>query len=140
MTLYRKMERKALKLDLAEQQERMEKAVQALVAEAAASAQTLADISPKAKPRQGERTQSLLERLMSPLPKEEPLDDDVDCEAAIALIHKTRRASISHFQLSLGWGYNHAARVLDLLWTRGIVGEKTDPRSYEILDVVEQEV
>ena len=63
-----------------------------------------------------------------------------DCEAAIALIRKTRRASISHFQLSLGWGYNHAARILDLLRTRGIVGEKTGEMSYEILKVEEQEV
>ena len=131
-------ERKALKLDFAEQQERMEKAVQALVA-AAASAQTLADISPEAKPRQSERAQGLSERLMSPLPKEEPRDDDADCEVAIALIRKTRQASISHFQRGLGWGHNRASRILDLLQTRGIVGAKTGEMSYEILKVEEQE-
>ena len=65
--------------------------------------------------------------------------DDGDCEAAIALIRKTRQASISHFQLSLGWVYNRASRILDLLRKLGIVGEKNGERSYEILKVVEQE-
>ena len=70
---------------------------------------------------------------------EKQQSDAEDCEVAIVLIRKTRRASVSHFQLHLGWGYNHAARILDLLRTRGVVGEKTGPRSYEILTVVEQE-
>ena len=77
---------------------------------------------------------------LSPTALDEKQQSDAeDCEAAIALIRKTRLASISHFQLNLGWGYNHAARVLALLRKRGVVGEKTGPRSYEILTVVEQE-
>ena len=84
------------------------------------------------KPRQSEQAQGLSERLMSPLPKEEPRNDDADCEAAIALIRKTGQASISHFQRSLNWGYNRASRILGLLQSRGIVGEKTGEMSYEI--------
>lgn len=84
------------------------------------------------KPRQSEQAQGLSERLTSPLPKEEPRNDDADCEAAITLIRKTRQVSISHFQRSLNWGYNRASRVLGLLQKRGIVGEKTGEMSYEI--------
>ena len=78
--------------------------------------------------------------LMSPmaLPERQRCDAE-DCGTAFALIRKTRRASISHFQQSLSWGYYHAARVLDLLRTRGIVGARTGLRSYEILKVSEQE-
>lgn len=125
--------------DLAEQIERMVKELLALEAEVTANALTGADISPKAKLRQSERTQGLLERLMSPLPKEEPQDDDADYEAAIALIRKTRRASISHFQRNLNWGYNRAARILGLLQKRGIVGEKIGEQAYEIIKIEEQE-
>lgn len=65
--------------------------------------------------------------------KVRPRDDDADCEAAIALVRTTRQASVSHFQWHLGWGRNRAARVLDLLQTRGIVGAKTGEQAYEIL-------
>ena len=73
---------------------------------------------------------------LSPTALDEKQQSDAeDCEVAIALIRKTRRASVSHFQQSLGWGYNHAARILGLLRSRGIVGAKTGPRSYEIIKV-----
>ena len=126
--------------DLAEQMEPMEPDLQAVVAKVNANSKAMMDALKammdalvKFKPRQGERTQGLSERLMSPLPKEEPRDDDADCEAAIALIRKTGQASISHFQRSLNWGYNRASRILGLLQSRGIVGEKTGEMLYEIL-------
>ncbi len=130
--------------NLAEQLERMEKDLQAVMAKVNANSKAMMDALKammdalvKAKPRQSEETQGLLERLMSPLPKEEPRNDDADCEVAIALIRKTRRASISHFQRNLNWGYNRASRILGFLQTRGIVGAKTGEMSYEILALPE---
>ena len=37
------------------------------------------------------------------------------------VIRDTKRASISHFQRKMGIGYNHAARIVDLLEERGVV-------------------
>ena len=34
----------------------------------------------------------------------------------------TRRASTSHLQRRMGIGYNHAARLIDLLEDRGVIG------------------
>ena len=132
---------------IAEQMEQMETDLRAVMAKVNANSKAMMDALKammdalvKFKPRQGERTQGLSERLTSPLPKEEPRDDDADCEAAIALIRKTGQTAISHFQRSLNWEYNRASRVLGLLQTRGIVGAKTGEMSYEILKVEEQEV
>ena len=44
-----------------------------------------------------------------------------DFKKAVACIINTQRASTSHFQRQMGWGYNHAAKILDILTERGIV-------------------
>ncbi len=44
-----------------------------------------------------------------------------DFKKAVECVIQTKRASTSHFQRQLGWGYNHAARILDMLTERGIV-------------------
>ena len=44
-----------------------------------------------------------------------------DFKKAIECVINTKRASVSHFQRQMGWGYNHAAKILDLLTERGIV-------------------
>ena len=44
-----------------------------------------------------------------------------DFKKAVECIINTQRASTSHFQRQLGWGYNHAAKILDELTARGIV-------------------
>ena len=44
-----------------------------------------------------------------------------DFKKAVEVVINTRRASTSHFQRQLGWGYNHAAKILDMLTERGIV-------------------
>ena len=49
-----------------------------------------------------------------------------DCDKAIEVIRETRRASVSHFQRKLGWGYDHACGVLDRLEKDGIVGLKVE--------------
>lgn len=58
-----------------------------------------------------------------------------DCQAAIDVIRKTHRASISHFQRMLDWGYNHAALVVDTLESRGVIGPQVGMGSREILDL-----
>ena len=45
---------------------------------------------------------------------------------AVELIRKTGRASISHLQRQLGIGYNDAAKTIDLLEARGVIGPQTD--------------
>ena len=49
-----------------------------------------------------------------------------DYDKAIEVIRETRRASVSHFQRKLGWGYDHACGVLDRLEKDGIVGLKVE--------------
>ena len=48
-----------------------------------------------------------------------------DYEKAIAVIRETRRASVSHFQRKIGWGYNHACVVIDRLEEDGVIGPDT---------------
>ncbi len=45
-----------------------------------------------------------------------------DFKKAVECVINTNRASISHFQRRLGWGYNHSAKILDMLEDAGIVG------------------
>ena len=49
-----------------------------------------------------------------------------DYDKAIEAICETRRASVSHFQRKLGWGYDHACGVMDRLEKAGIVGPKVE--------------
>ena len=41
---------------------------------------------------------------------------------ALEVVKLTRRASTSHLQRRMGIGYNHAARLIDLLEDRGVIG------------------
>ncbi|MBP5284599.1 MAG: DNA translocase FtsK 4TM domain-containing protein [Kiritimatiellae bacterium] len=54
-----------------------------------------------------------------------------DFKKAIECVVNTRRASTSHFQRQMGWGYNHAAKILDMLAERGVVSQQNGmgPRS-----------
>lgn len=56
-----------------------------------------------------------------------------DIKKAIECIISTHRASTSHFQRRLGWGYNHAACVLDVLEKRGVVSEQNGSGPRQIL-------
>ena len=47
-------------------------------------------------------------------------------EMALEIIRTTKRASIPHFQIQMGIGYNRASRLMDLLEERGVVGERKD--------------
>ena len=44
-----------------------------------------------------------------------------DFKKAVECVINTKRASTSHFQRQMGWGYNHAAKILDMLEAKGIV-------------------
>ena len=45
-----------------------------------------------------------------------------DFKKAVECIIETKRASTSHFQRRMGWGYNHAAKIMDQLQDAGIIG------------------
>ena len=51
-------------------------------------------------------------------------------ERALEVVSRTKIASTSHFQRQLGIGYNHAARIIDMMEARGVVGPArgTGPR------------
>ncbi len=57
-------------------------------------------------------------------------EDDEMMEAAIEVIRQTRRASTSSLQRRLRIGYTRAARLMDLLEERGVIGppQGSDPR------------
>ena len=63
-------------------------------------------------------------------------DDDGDdlYEKAIAVATQYRKVSASLLQRRLGIGYPRAARLVDLLEERGVVGPSEDGRSREVLD------
>ncbi|WP_074041470.1 DNA translocase FtsK [Kiritimatiella glycovorans] len=64
--------------------------------------------------------------------EEESKDDDV-LEQAIEIIRQTKRASTSSLQRRLRIGYNRAARLMDQLEERGVVGPPSDTGPREIL-------
>ena len=45
-----------------------------------------------------------------------------DFKKAVECIINTNRASTSHFQRKLGWGYNHSAKIMDMLEDAGVIG------------------
>ena len=67
-------------------------------------------------------------------------EDDDMLEAAIEVIRQTRRASTSSLQRRLRIGYTRAARLMDLLEERGVIGppQGSDPR--EILIDLDGEI
>ncbi|MBQ3340869.1 MAG: DUF4236 domain-containing protein [Kiritimatiellae bacterium] len=56
-----------------------------------------------------------------------------DLRRAIECIIQTRKASTSHFQRHLGWGYNHSAKILDMLTERGVVNVQNGMEPRKIL-------
>lgn len=68
---------------------------------------------------------------------EEPPDDDVDemYEEAVRTVRRRRRASISMLQRRLRIGYTRAARIIDQMEERGIVGpEPGGSQARQVLD------
>ncbi len=63
-------------------------------------------------------------------------DGDVsndEYEKAKHVVITTNRASISHLQRQMRIGYNHAAKIIDLLETRGVIGPARGAGPREVL-------
>ncbi len=59
--------------------------------------------------------------------------EDAIYRRALEVLRDTKRASISHFQRRMGIGYNHAARIVDLLEERGVISTAKGAGPREIL-------
>ena len=59
--------------------------------------------------------------------------DDQLYRRALEVLQETKRASTSHLQRRMGIGYNHAARLMDLLEERGVIGPARGAGPREIL-------
>jgi S-DNA-T family DNA segregation ATPase FtsK/SpoIIIE len=59
-------------------------------------------------------------------------DDDI-YNRALEVVRTTRRASTSHLQRRMKIGYNHAARLIDMLEERGVIGPARSAGPREIL-------
>jgi DNA segregation ATPase FtsK/SpoIIIE-like protein len=71
----------------------------------------------------------------APPKAEEPEADDKLLNDAVTVLREYRRASVSLLQRRLSIGYTRAARLLDVLEDRGVVGPSEDGRSRVVLDV-----
>ena len=56
-----------------------------------------------------------------------------DFKKAVECIVNTNRASTSHFQRKLGWGYNHSAKIMDMLEDAGIIGPQSGAGPRQII-------
>ena len=56
-----------------------------------------------------------------------------DFKKAVECIINTNRASTSHFQRKLGWGYNHSAKIMDMLEDAGIIGPQVGAGPRQII-------
>jgi len=64
----------------------------------------------------------------------EPMEEDEDIiNQAIEVIRQTRRASTSSIQRRLRIGYTRAARVIDILEEKGMIGPPRGSEAREIL-------
>ena len=59
--------------------------------------------------------------------------EDMLYRRALEVLRDTKRASTSHLQRRMGIGYNHAARLIDLLEERGVIGVNRGAGPREIL-------
>ena len=74
------------------------------------------------------------------LPEVDTGEDDDILEQAIEVIRQTKRASTSSLQRRLRIGYTRAARVMDLLEERGIIGPPDGAGPREILVDLDGEI
>jgi S-DNA-T family DNA segregation ATPase FtsK/SpoIIIE len=86
-----------------------------------------------AKPRFEAELQQKLQRNVN-LPDGDPSEEDEELvEQCIEVIRQTNRASVSVLQRRLRIGYTRAARIMDLLEERGMVGPNKGAEPREIL-------
>ncbi len=81
-----------------------------------------------------------IEKPTSELPEMDSGGDDEIIEQAIEVIRQTKRASTSSLQRRLRIGYTRAARVMDLLEERGVIGPPDGAGPREILIDLDGEI
>jgi S-DNA-T family DNA segregation ATPase FtsK/SpoIIIE len=81
-----------------------------------------------------------IEKPTTDLPEMDSGEDDEILEQAIEVIRQTKRASTSSLQRRLRIGYTRAARVMDLLEERGIIGPPDGAGPREILIDLDGEI
>ncbi len=95
--------------------------------------QTIADHwKRQAKPRYESALQAKIDGKGTELP-EAPEEDEELLQQAIEVIRQTRRASTSSIQRRLRIGYTRAARLIDILEEKGMVGPPRGSEAREIL-------
>lgn len=89
-------------------------------------------VSAQAKPK---FESSIQEKLNSDTPAEEDVTDEDEelVQKVLDIMRQERRASTSLFQRRLRLGYTRAARIVDILEQRGIVGPRDGAKDREIL-------
>ncbi len=79
------------------------------------------------------------DNILRPRDDEEGQDDEGDAEQdalydeAVRLVAETRRCSTSWLQRKLGLGYNRAARIVEMMERRGLVGAAHGAKDREVL-------
>ena len=81
-----------------------------------------------------------IEKPTTDLPEMDSVEDDEILEQAIEVIRQTKRASTSSLQRRLRIGYTRAARVMDLLEERGMIGPPDGAGPREILIDLDGEI
>ena len=81
-----------------------------------------------------------IEKPSTDLPEMDSGEDDDIIEQAMEVIRQTKRASTSSLQRRLRIGYTRAARVMDLLEERGVIGPPEGPGPREILMDLDGEI
>jgi S-DNA-T family DNA segregation ATPase FtsK/SpoIIIE len=66
-------------------------------------------------------------------PSEEDAEQDPMYDAAVQLVADTRRCSTSWLQRKLQLGYNRAARIVEMMERRGLVGPANGAKDREVL-------
>lgn len=65
--------------------------------------------------------------------EEDDAEQDAMYDAAVQLVADTRRCSTSWLQRKLGLGYNRAARIVEMMERRGLVGPANGAKDREVL-------
>jgi S-DNA-T family DNA segregation ATPase FtsK/SpoIIIE len=67
------------------------------------------------------------------MPEEDDAEQDLMYDDAVRIVAETRRCSTSWLQRKLGLGYNRAARIVEMMERRGLVGPANGAKDREVL-------
>jgi S-DNA-T family DNA segregation ATPase FtsK/SpoIIIE len=97
-------------------------------------------IAKQAEPEYEQEIHEKLEKKSSSVGVEDDEEDPELLERAVEIIRQTKRASTSSLQRRLRIGYTRAARVMDVLEERGIIGPPRGSEPREILIDLDGEI